>query len=208
MHQQTKHGTFLVVLAAALAAVVAVSAGAQRLAAAPTIAGFAPTHALVGAVVTINGQNLAGAQVQFNGMAATNVSVNAAGTTIRATIDPETTDGPAPIGVITPGGTATSTQDFTVDPPTGANPQTGKATKMTPVIKSLAPTRAEVGKKVTIKGANFGGAMSVKFAGVKAIFKVPNAKEIIATVPKKARSGLITIKTSIGTASLHFTVAS
>lgn len=210
MHRHTNWFAGLATIAFALAAVFAASATARPLASAPTITGFTPSHALVGATVTVSGTNLTGAeQVLFNNMAATNIAVNADGTQLTATVNSETADGAALISVVTPGGTATSTQNFTVDPPTGAPAQTGKATtKMKPVILSFAPLRGKVGSKLTIRGVNFGGATSVKLAGVKALFKVPNAKEIVVTVPKKAHSGAITVATQIGSAtkSLHFIV--
>jgi hypothetical protein len=207
MRKWMKYGVVLAALAAS-ACLLAGSAVARPLVAAPTIIGFSPTHALVGARVTIYGHNLTGAQVQFNGMAAMNVAVDAAGTHITAVVNPETMDGPSSIGVITPGGTATSAAMFTVDPPTGAATQTGLAKNVKARIGSIAPMRAKVGAKVTIKGAYLGGARFVKFAGVNALYTVPKETEIIARVPKKARSGKITILTQYGavTDSLHFTV--
>jgi hypothetical protein len=156
---------------------------------------------MVGATVTIYGHNLAGAQVQFNGMNAKQVSVDATGTHVKAMIDPETMDGPSQIGIITPGGTVNSTAVFTVDPPTGAPAQTGRAGAEKPVIKSITPMHARAGAKITIKGANLGGAMWVKFGGVRALYTVPSATKIIARVPKHAHTGRISIKTSVGVAT-------
>ena len=207
MRKWMKYGVVLAVFVVSTC-LLAGSAVARPLVAAPTIIGFSPTHALVGARVTIYGHNLAGAQVQFNGMAATDVTVDAAGTHVTAVVNPETMDGPSSIGVITPGGTVTSAAMFTVDPPTGAATQTGAAKNLKPRIGSIAPMRAKAGAKVTIRGAYLGGARYVKFAGVKALYTVPKENEIIASVPKKARSGKITILTQYGlvTDSLHFTV--
>jgi hypothetical protein len=207
MRKWMKYGIVPAVFAASTC-LLAGSAVARPLVAAPTIISFTPTHALVGARVTIYGHNLAGAQVQFNGMAATNVAVDSAGTHVTAVVNPETMDGPSAIGVITPGGTVTSAAVFTVDPPTGATAQTGAAKNLKPRIGSIAPMRGKAGTKVTIKGAYLGGARFVKFAGVKALYTVPKGTEIIARVPKQARSGRITILTQYGavTDSLHFTV--
>ena len=193
---------------AAVASVLAGSAAA-RVAVAPTIMSFTPTHALAGTTVAIYGHDLAGAQVQFNGMPATRVTVNAGGTHLKAVVDPETTDGPSRITVTTAGGTVQSATFFTVEPPTGAPALTGTAKNVKPVIVSVAPMRARVGTKVTIKGANLGGAMWVKFGGVKALYTVPKTNTIIATVPKHAGSGKIAILTAVGLATkfLHFTVA-
>ena len=78
---------------------------------APTITSFSPTSGPVGATVTINGTNFTGAtSVKFNGVTATFI-VNSA-TKITATVPTGATTGR--ITVTTPGGTATSTSDFTV----------------------------------------------------------------------------------------------
>ncbi|HWB22768.1 MAG TPA: IPT/TIG domain-containing protein [Gaiellaceae bacterium] len=183
------------------ASVLGGSALARPSVAAPSIISFTPTHAMVGATVTIYGHNLTGAQVQFNGMNAKQVTVDSTGTHVKAIIDPETMDGPSQIGIITPGGTVNSTMVFTVDPPTGAPAQTGRAVAEKPLIKSITPIHARVGAKVTIKGANLGGAMWVKFGGVKALYTVPSASKIIARVPKKAHTGRISVKTSVGVAT-------
>ncbi len=196
-----RYGLSLVALAVC-ASVLGGSAMARTSVAAPTVISFTPTHAMVGATVTIYGHNLAGAQVQFNGMNAKQVSVDSTGTHVKAIVDPETMDGPSQIGIITPGGSVESTAVFTVDPPTAAPAQTGKATtNEKPVIKSITPMRAKPGAKVTIKGANLGGAMWVKFGGVRALYTVPSATKIIARVPKKAHTGRISIKTSLGVAT-------
>jgi hypothetical protein len=77
----------------------------------PTITSFSPTSGPVGTSVTINGTNFTGAtSVKFNGVTATFI-VNSA-TKITATVPTGATTGP--ISVTTPGGTATSTSNFTV----------------------------------------------------------------------------------------------
>ena len=63
---------------------------------------------------------------------------------------------------------------------------------------------------VTIRGQHLGGAMWVKFGGVKATYTVPSTTKIVAIVPQKAHSGKITLKTATGQATsgahLNFTV--
>jgi IPT/TIG domain len=79
--------------------------------AAPTITSFAPTFGPVGTSVIITGTNLTGATaVTFNNVTAT-FTVNSA-TQITATVPATATTGK--IKVTTPGGSATSTTDFTV----------------------------------------------------------------------------------------------
>ncbi|MCL7491973.1 IPT/TIG domain-containing protein [Streptomyces sp. MCA2] len=63
-------------------------------------------------MVTINGTGLTGATVTFNGVPATAVSVNPAGTQITATTPPGS-PGTAVVTVTTPGGTATLACCFT-----------------------------------------------------------------------------------------------
>jgi hypothetical protein len=177
----------------------AASAGAT---AAPTITGFGPNHGLIGERVTIYGHDLAGAQVWFNGVPADNVVVDPAGTHVRVNVPGEMTTGPGAITVTTPGGTVTTTTMFTVNPPTKptATPR--------PRVAAFAPLRSSPGMKVTIHGRNLGGAMWVKFGGVRAVYTVPSATKIVATVPKLAHSGKITIRTSggIATSSSRFVV--
>jgi hypothetical protein len=198
MRKRIMHGAALA-LFAAFACALAGSATARTLAA-PTLTGFAPTHGLRGEKVTIYGHNLTGAQVQFNGVQATNVMIDTAGTHITVNVPIEVADGPTPITVITPEGTVATATMFTVNPPSAPT----KLVK--PRISSFAPLRGKSGTRVTIKGSHLGGALWVKFGGVKATFTVPSATKIVALVPKKAHSGQITVRTSGGlaTSGSHF----
>jgi len=79
---------------------------------APTVTGFSPTSATAGTSVTITGTNFTGATVvKFNTTNAT-FAVNSA-TSIVATVPAGATTGK--ISVTTPGGTATSANNFTVN---------------------------------------------------------------------------------------------
>src|SRR6266545_4240468 len=84
----------------------------------PTITSFSPASGPVGTTVTINGTNFRGTgftttSVTFNNVAAMTFTVNSP-TRITATVPTGATTGP--IKVTTPGGTATSTTNFTVGP--------------------------------------------------------------------------------------------
>ncbi|MCY2941585.1 MAG: right-handed parallel beta-helix repeat-containing protein [Planctomycetota bacterium] len=81
---------------------------------APTITSFTPTSGQVGTSVVISGSGFVGSvQVKFNGVTATNVVVNSA-TQITATVPTGATTGL--ISVTNPGGTVTTTANFTVTP--------------------------------------------------------------------------------------------
>jgi hypothetical protein len=79
-----------------------------------------------------------------------------------------------------------------------------------PWIASVAPMTAKPGTTVTIKGGNFGGALAVEFGAVRATFKVPSAAKIVATVPRNAKTGKLTVRTKLGTGTSagRFTVLS
>lgn len=80
----------------------------------PTITSFSPTSGEAGTSVIITGTGFTGASsVTFNGVTAT-FTVNS-NTQITATVPANATTGP--IAVTTPGGTATSSTDFSVDTP-------------------------------------------------------------------------------------------
>jgi len=158
---------------------------------APTITTFTPGSGPVGTSVTISGTNFIGATaVTFSGSTASfTVTSN---TAIQATVPAAATTGP--LSVTTPGGTATSTNNFIVIPP--------------PTITSFAPTSGRVGTSVTINGASFTGATAVTFNGSPASFTVTSDTAIQATVPAAATAGPISVTTPGGTAlsASNFTV--
>jgi hypothetical protein len=152
---------------------------------APTISSFTPVAAAEGALVTINGTNLASVtDVSFNGLAAGPVTVVSA-TSIRVAVPTGATTGR--LGVTKPAaGPATSAADF----------------RVAPRIVSITPAQATPGAAVTITGATFTGATAVKFGGVaQPIFTVVNGTTITTTVPTTAITGRITVTTPAGTAT-------
>ena len=156
----------------------------------PTITSFAPTSGPVGTTVVITGTGFTGAtSVTFNRHTPPgNVSaafVFNSDTQITATVPATATTGP--IRVTTPGGTATSSTNFTVQP--------------APTITSFSPTSGPVGTRVVIRGTGFTGATSVTFNGVSAAFTVNSSTQITATVPATATTGPIRVTTPGGTAT-------
>lgn len=200
----TAGAALLAVLAAAL---TLAATGTARSLQAPTISSFSPTRGLVGQKVTIHGSGLGGLRmVQFDGVTATVASANAAGTMVTATVPPETTTGPGTITITTAGGSVSSHAAFTVLPPGGSSAATGGHVSK-PSIRVVAPLAAKPGSRIVITGTNLRGALSVRFGGVKAVYTVPSPTRIVATVPKRAHSGLLQIATSLGSASVRFTVS-
>lgn len=77
-----------------------------------------------------------------------------------------------------------------------------------PSISGFSPAHAQVGASVTISGAGFTGATSVKFNGTAATFSVPSDSSITTSVPTGATSGTLSVTTPNGsaTSSASFTV--
>ncbi len=155
----------------------------------PTISSISPTSGVVGASVTVNGNNFNTATTTaFNGTSSA-FSINS-NTKITATVPPAATTGK--ISVTNPGGTATSSSTFTVKP----------------AITSLSPSSGAIGLPVTINGTSLTGATSVKFNSNKtAAFTVVSDIQINTTVPTGATTGNVTVTAPGGTATSPFTVA-
>jgi IPT/TIG domain len=159
----------------------------------PTITSFTPTSGPVGTNVTITGANFTGATaVTFNG-SATSFTITS-DTAIEAPVPAGATTGP--LSVTTPGGTATSSTNFTV-----VNP---------PTISSFTPTGGPEGTSVTISGTDFTGATAVAFNGTATSFAATSDTAIQATVPVGATTGPLSVTTPAGTATspTNFTVIS
>ena len=163
---------------------------------APAISSFSPTSGAVGTNVTINGSGFTGAtSVKFNGL--DGAFILNSDSQITATVPNGATSGP--ISVTTAGGTATSTDSFTVT-----------VAAVAPTITSFTPTSGPVGTTVTINGTGFSGATTVKFKNLAATFSVVSDSQITATVPAGASTGKISVTTPGGTATSasSFTVTS
>ena len=116
----------------------------------PTISSFTPTSGGVGASITISGTYFVGAtDVKFNGVSATSFTVNSA-SSITATAPVGTT---GTIQVITPGGTATSSSNFTF------NPSITKSSNFTSFTTcSGTPSNAQT---FTVSGNNLTASLSI-----------------------------------------------
>jgi hypothetical protein len=154
---------------------------------APTITSFTPAVGAEGTVVTLKGTNLASVTgVTINGLSAGPVTV-VSPTSVRVTIPTGATTGR--LAVVNPAaGPVTSATDF----------------RVAPRIVSVSPAQATSGTIVTLAGATFGGATSVKFGAVAVAplsFTVVSNNSITATVPATAISGRVTVTTPAGTAT-------
>ncbi|GAA4370932.1 hypothetical protein GCM10023185_45910 [Hymenobacter saemangeumensis] len=153
---------------------------------APVIASFSPGSGPVGQNVVLSGSNFSGATaVTFNGTNAPAFTVSSA-TSITVSVPSGATSGP--ISVTTPGGTATSSTSFTVNP--------------NPVVYSFSPASGPVGTSVVITGDHFLGVQFVTFntGSSMASFVVNSATQITATVPAGATTGPIGVNTGGSTA--------
>jgi hypothetical protein len=189
------------VLIAALAIVG--SAGAAAPSAAPAITSFQPARGGPGAVVTIVGDNFAGASVTFGTVEAQTVEVDGGATEIFATVPIGATTGP--ITVTTGEGSASTSGDFTVD----QAPSTQPVGFVPPVLSSFTPASGKPGSTITVVGENFSLVTAVMFGGIKAKFYENLSPSILRVlVPVGAQSGKITVVTSGGHAmsTASFTV--
>ncbi|MDQ7825239.1 MAG: IPT/TIG domain-containing protein [Candidatus Eremiobacteraeota bacterium] len=151
---------------------------------APTITSFTPTSGVRGAAVTITGTRFTGAtKVKFGAVEAGSFTVVDATKITTAVPDGAVTSA---ISVITPEGTGTSADSFTVP---------------APVITGLSPGSGIVGATVTITGSNFTDATNVKFNGVSAAaaMTVVDNSTITAKVPDGAGTGKVSVTTAAGT---------
>jgi IPT/TIG domain len=187
-------------LLAAFVCVIASAATAHTLAA-PTVTNFAPKSGGIGTKVTIVGSNLTGASVTFGGAQATAVTVNTWGNALVATV-PNDPDAIAvgtviQISVANAEGTAMPAAGFTVT----AVPKLPRGADSKPRVAEFMPMAGRPGVTVTIRGSGLGGALAVRFGGVKATFKVPSDTKILATVPRNAKTGKLSVQTKLGIGS-------
>jgi large repetitive protein len=206
--------TTIVAAIAAITCTLAVSAGARTLANGEgTATGATPKQAMVGQLVTISGMNLDGTtSVSFGKVASHSVRVDPNGTWVRAVVPAGVPAGSVYI-TLDQSGNPVSFGPFQILPgsvPAAANPAPGATATggvsvkpvLAPRISGFSPTAGAVGSRVTIAGANLGGALWLKFGGVRGHISLSTATKIIALVPKNAHSGKITVHTSRGGTSV------
>jgi YD repeat-containing protein len=159
---------------------------------ATSIIGFSPRVGAAGTTVTISGTGFsatpASNTVTFNGVSAT--VVTASENQLVVTVPSATSTGT--IGITSPGGSATSSDAFTVG--AGAGPS----------ILSFLPAITVVGATVTVTGTNFQTTLLnniVAVNGVAAAVTAATPTSLTIVVPPNTRSGRITVATLYGTAT-------
>ena len=64
-------------------------------------------------------------------------------------------------------------------------------------LQKPTPSRATVGSRVTLRGRGLAAATTVSFGAVKARFSVRSDRMLVATVPRRARSGPIEVSSAL-----------
>ncbi|MBG8554194.1 RCC1 domain-containing protein [Hymenobacter guriensis] len=158
----------------------------------PYISSFTPASGEAGDNVVLTGLNFTGTTaVRFNGVLATNVTVNSA-TQITVRVPVGTTNGR--ITVTNGIGTGSSPTNFTLAPP---------------LISSFTPTSGTAGTEVSFTGRFFTNITGVTFNGVAAAsFAVNSSTLMKATVPVGATTGPISVTNAngTGTSTTNFTL--
>lgn len=150
----------------------------------PVITNVQPVTGYPGDGVTINGVNLdIVSEVKFGNIPAT--SFTATKTKILVAIPANAEGGNQLITVSSASTGGSATASFNVN--------------IAPQVFSITPPSAEAGDVITVTGARFTGATSVKLGALATIFTVISATEISFTVPAGALSGPVTITTPTGT---------
>jgi hypothetical protein len=158
------------------------------------ICGFAPGSGAVGATVEVAGAGFTGTTaVTFDGTAAS-FAVAADGN-LAAVVPSGATTGA--VIVTTPSGSAQSSTEFEVTSASEAPP--AEPTASTPEISSFTPQSGPSGTRVVVAGTRFTGATAVAFGGVLATFTVESDSRITTFVPRRAKTGKISVKTPAGT---------
>lgn len=181
--RQLTVATIMIVLTSAMLVATASTAFASSV----SITGVTPITGHVGTSIVLAGTGFTGAtNVQFTGVStpvSATFTVNSDTQITTAVPDGALT---GPITVTAPGGTATSSARFRVQP----------------TVSSFSPTSGPVGTSVVITGTAFTGATAVTFNKVPATsFSVDSYSQITATVPCCGASGRIKVTTPGGSGS-------
>ncbi len=76
-----------------------------------------------------------------------------------------------------------------------------RAQSQAPDIFALSPARGPEGTRVEISGKNLGGVSAVRFGGSQAVFAAVSAQTVVAIVPHKVSTSVISVTTPQGRGS-------
>jgi hypothetical protein len=65
------------------------------------------------------------------------------------------------------------------------------------ILRKFAPASARVGSHVTLQGKGLAATTGVSFGGVSAHFRIVNDQKLVATVPKRAKSGPVVVTSAL-----------
>ncbi|MDO9075477.1 MAG: choice-of-anchor D domain-containing protein [Rubrivivax sp.] len=144
----------------------------------PSITKFYPPYAAPGSIVTITGSGFGGAPAEntvwFNGAPAEVATASATSLTVTVPLGAST----GSLALRTPGGEATATGSFTVNP----------------TVTGFSPTSGAPGDVVTITGINFGATDGVAFwNGIGAQVTSRSSTALTAVVPETGSTGRISV---------------
>ncbi|MBX7218564.1 MAG: IPT/TIG domain-containing protein [Blastocatellia bacterium] len=166
---------------------------AQGGGASPIISNISPTVGAIGSNVVITGSNFTGASgVFFNGRQASSFTVSSP-TQITVTVPSNMIAGP--LQVVTPNGTATSSQNFAIP---------GELL----LVNAVGPTSGAAGTSITaflgtparrVNPKQFGGATSVQFNGTESSNVDVSPGQVLSEVPSGGETGPLVISTQTDT---------
>jgi IPT/TIG domain len=201
MRMRSRH----VGLVTALAVAGSVLAGSAAAVPMPSrFVGVVPDRAVAGQLVTIHGQHLEGTrEVAIGGHAVQAITVDPHGQWVKVHVPPAVGPGNAHVTLDAHG--MYSFGALTIVPEPLPRPAAEAPEAVDPAYVVVAPriehvgmTAGSVGSKLSIYGSNFVRVSAVKFGGVAARFSAVSSTRIVATVPKGAKSGQVSVHTAGG----------
>lgn len=147
----------------------------------PRLTELTPGRGLTGTNVVVKGANLVGTTAVYFGDIPAGFLVTS-DSQLTAQVPSGATN--APVKIVTPAGTATTTNDFLV---TGA-----------PLVTSFTPFVALRGQTIVVEGENFGAVTNVLINGVVASGSQSAFNQIQVTIPATATTGPIEVQSTGG----------
>ncbi len=194
-------------LVAALAVVGSVLAGSAAAVPMPSrFVGVVPDRAAAGQLVTIHGHHLEGTRaVAIGGHAVQAIAVDPAGQWVKAHVPPAVGPGNAHVtldahGMYSFGGLTIVPEPLPQPAAEARSPDAAEPAYVVvaPRIEHVGMTAGPVESTLSIYGSNFVRVSAVEFGGVAARFSAVSPTRIVATVPKGAKSGQVSVHAAGG----------